>query len=137
MAWFDLASGRHSSLPQGFTSSGESRTLRIPRPGRVWGRVFCTQDPTGCPPRLLVVLVVGRVRWCVGVRVKCLLIRVYPYSTPNTCGPSLYQNDFRTIDLRKNCYGQVIVSPRILKRKAVLLLILQQKLGLFKSAAPN
>lgn len=47
MAWFDLASGRHSSLPQGFTSSGESRTLRIPRPGRVWGRIFCTQDPTG------------------------------------------------------------------------------------------
>jgi hypothetical protein len=43
----------------------------------------------------------------------------------------------RLINLRKNCYGQVIVSPRILKKKAVLFLILQQKLGLFKSAAPN
>jgi len=43
----------------------------------------------------------------------------------------------RLINLRKNCYGQVIVSPRILKKKAVLLLMLQQKLGLFKSDAPN
>ncbi|KAJ6927411.1 hypothetical protein NC651_011460 [Populus alba x Populus x berolinensis] len=61
MAWFDLASGRHSSLPQGFTSSGESRTLSIPRPGRVWGRIFCTQDPTG--KKIHVLQVVRRVCW--------------------------------------------------------------------------
>ena len=68
---------------------------------------------------------------------KCLLIRVFPYSTPNTCGPSLHPNDFGTTDLRRSCFGQVIVSPRILNKKTILLLISQQKLGLFKSAALN
>uniref|UniRef100_A0A2K2AW44 Uncharacterized protein n=1 Tax=Populus trichocarpa TaxID=3694 RepID=A0A2K2AW44_POPTR len=66
MAWFDLASGRHSSLPLGFTSSGESRTLRIPRPGRVWGRVFCTQDPTGKKNHVLQVRLSAASAGCVG-----------------------------------------------------------------------